>query len=113
MDQAMAASLDGLRQSRWRVCGRRLYRAERQNYLAQTQAGALLRQRLQERLRCGLPTHVGRYDLQRTDPAATGRWEARGLISVSQSAPKDSIELLDRDMAGKNLSGYWRLGMEG
>lgn len=25
----------------------------------------------------------------------------------------DSIELLDRDMAANNLSGYWRLGMEG
>ena len=26
---------------------------------------------------------------------------------------KDSIAQLDHDMAGKNLSGYWRLGMEG
>jgi gentisate 1,2-dioxygenase len=26
---------------------------------------------------------------------------------------KDSVPQLDRDMAGKNLSGYWRLGMEG
>ena len=25
----------------------------------------------------------------------------------------DSVETLDRDMAEKNLSGYWRLGMEG
>ena len=32
---------------------------------------------------------------------------------MNQPARKDSVELLDRDMAGKNLSGYWRLGMEG
>ncbi len=32
---------------------------------------------------------------------------------MNQLAAKDSVELLDRDMAGKNLSGYWRLGMEG
>ena len=32
---------------------------------------------------------------------------------MNQLAPKDSVALLDRDMAGKNLSGYWRLGMEG
>ncbi len=32
---------------------------------------------------------------------------------MSQPARKDSVDLLDRDMAGKNLSGYWRLGMEG
>ena len=35
------------------------------------------------------------------------------VIVMNQLAPKDSVELLDRDMAGKNLSGYWRLGMEG
>ena len=29
------------------------------------------------------------------------------------NAHKDSVALLDRDMAAKNLSGYWRLGMEG
>lgn len=27
--------------------------------------------------------------------------------------PKDTIDQLDLDMAGKNLSGYWSLGMEG
>jgi gentisate 1,2-dioxygenase len=32
---------------------------------------------------------------------------------MSQPARTDSVTLLDRDMAGKNLSGYWRLGMEG
>jgi gentisate 1,2-dioxygenase len=32
---------------------------------------------------------------------------------MKQAAPIDSIALLDRDMAGKNLSGYWSLGMEG
>ncbi len=32
---------------------------------------------------------------------------------MNQPAQKDSVELLDNDMAGKNLSGYWRLGMEG
>lgn len=32
---------------------------------------------------------------------------------MNQPAPKDSVEQLDQDMAGKNLSGYWRLGMEG
>jgi gentisate 1,2-dioxygenase len=32
---------------------------------------------------------------------------------MKQAAPTDSIALLDRDMAGKNLSGYWSLGMEG
>jgi gentisate 1,2-dioxygenase len=32
---------------------------------------------------------------------------------MNQPARKDSIEQLDQDMAGKNLSGYWRLGMEG
>ena len=32
---------------------------------------------------------------------------------MKQTAQTDSIILLDRDMAGKNLSGYWRLGMEG
>jgi gentisate 1,2-dioxygenase len=30
-----------------------------------------------------------------------------------EAARTDSVALLDRDMAGKNLSGYWRLGMEG
>ena len=30
-----------------------------------------------------------------------------------QPAKKDTIAALDRDMAGKNLSGYWSLGMEG
>jgi gentisate 1,2-dioxygenase len=34
-------------------------------------------------------------------------------MTMSQPARKDSVTLLDRDMAGKNLSGYWRLGMEG
>ncbi len=32
---------------------------------------------------------------------------------MKQAASVDSIALLDRDMAEKNLSGYWRLGMEG
>lgn len=32
---------------------------------------------------------------------------------MKQAASVDSISLLDRDMAEKNLSGYWRLGMEG
>jgi gentisate 1,2-dioxygenase len=32
---------------------------------------------------------------------------------VNQAARSDSVALLDRDMAEKNLSGYWRLGMEG
>jgi gentisate 1,2-dioxygenase len=32
---------------------------------------------------------------------------------MDQPAQKDSIASLDHDMAGKNLSGYWRLGMEG
>ena len=32
---------------------------------------------------------------------------------MNQPARIDSVESLDRDMAGKNLSGYWRLGMEG
>jgi gentisate 1,2-dioxygenase len=32
---------------------------------------------------------------------------------MTQTARSDSVEKLDRDMAGKNLSGYWRLGMEG
>jgi hypothetical protein len=32
---------------------------------------------------------------------------------MNQPAQKDSVTLLDRDMVGKNLSGYWRLGMEG
>ncbi len=32
---------------------------------------------------------------------------------MKQPARKDSVESLDQDMAGKNLSGYWRLGMEG
>jgi gentisate 1,2-dioxygenase len=32
---------------------------------------------------------------------------------MKQPAQEDSIAQLDRDMAGKNLSGYWRLGMEG
>jgi len=32
---------------------------------------------------------------------------------MSQTAQKDSVEQLDRDMARQNLSGYWRLGMEG
>ena len=32
---------------------------------------------------------------------------------MNQPARKDSVEQLDSDMAGKNLSGYWRLGMEG
>lgn len=31
---------------------------------------------------------------------------------MSKAARTDSVALLDRDMAGKNLSGYWRLGME-
>jgi gentisate 1,2-dioxygenase len=32
---------------------------------------------------------------------------------MNEPARKDSVEQLDNDMAGKNLSGYWRLGMEG
>jgi gentisate 1,2-dioxygenase len=32
---------------------------------------------------------------------------------MNQPVQKDSVALLDRDMAGKHLSGYWRLGMEG
>jgi gentisate 1,2-dioxygenase len=32
---------------------------------------------------------------------------------MNQVARRDSVALLDRDMAAKNLSGYWRLGMEG
>ena len=32
---------------------------------------------------------------------------------MNQVAHADSVALLDRDMAAKNLSGYWRLGMEG
>ena len=32
---------------------------------------------------------------------------------MNQVARADSVTLLDRDMAAKNLSGYWRLGMEG
>jgi gentisate 1,2-dioxygenase len=32
---------------------------------------------------------------------------------MNQVARTDSVALLDRDMAEKNLSGYWRLGMEG
>ena len=32
---------------------------------------------------------------------------------MKQAANVDSVALLDRDMAEKNLSGYWRLGMEG
>jgi len=32
---------------------------------------------------------------------------------MKQAASADSVALLDRDMAQKNLSGYWRLGMEG
>ena len=32
---------------------------------------------------------------------------------MNQVARIDSVALLDRDMAAKNLSGYWRLGMEG
>ena len=32
---------------------------------------------------------------------------------MKQAASVDSVALLDRDMAEKNLSGYWRLGMEG
>jgi gentisate 1,2-dioxygenase len=32
---------------------------------------------------------------------------------MNQIPRKDSVALLDRDMAAKNLSGYWRLGMEG
>lgn len=32
---------------------------------------------------------------------------------MNQPAQTDSVALLDRDMAAKNLSGYWRLGMEG
>ena len=32
---------------------------------------------------------------------------------MNQPVEKDSVASLDHDMAGKNLSGYWRLGMEG
>jgi gentisate 1,2-dioxygenase len=32
---------------------------------------------------------------------------------MNHTARIDSVALLDRDMARKNLSGYWRLGMEG
>lgn len=32
---------------------------------------------------------------------------------MNEPARNDSVESLDNDMAGKNLSGYWRLGMEG
>ena len=32
---------------------------------------------------------------------------------MKQAAGVDSVSRLDRDMAEKNLSGYWRLGMEG
>ena len=32
---------------------------------------------------------------------------------MNKLAHEDSVALLDRDMAAKNLSGYWRLGMEG
>ena len=32
---------------------------------------------------------------------------------MSLVARNDTVALLDGDMAGKNLSGYWRLGMEG
>lgn len=32
---------------------------------------------------------------------------------MNQPARNDSVASLDRDMARKNLSGYWRLGMEG
>ncbi len=32
---------------------------------------------------------------------------------MKQAAEADSVARLDRDMAEKNLSGYWRLGMEG
>ncbi len=32
---------------------------------------------------------------------------------MNQAVQSDSVEKLDRDMAEKNLSGYWRLGMEG
>ena len=32
---------------------------------------------------------------------------------MKQVARVESVALLDRDMAEKNLSGYWRLGMEG
>ena len=32
---------------------------------------------------------------------------------MNRVARSDSVALLDRDMAVKNLSGYWRLGMEG
>ena len=32
---------------------------------------------------------------------------------MNQPAQKDSVALLDHDMAKKNLSGYWSLGMEG
>lgn len=32
---------------------------------------------------------------------------------MSSGVPNDSVARLDRDMAEKSLSGYWRLGMEG
>ena len=32
---------------------------------------------------------------------------------MNRVARSDSVALLDRDMSAKNLSGYWRLGMEG
>jgi gentisate 1,2-dioxygenase len=32
---------------------------------------------------------------------------------MTQAGRSDSVAALDRDMAAKNLSGYWRLGMEG
>jgi len=32
---------------------------------------------------------------------------------MKQNQQNDSVSQLDRDMAGKNLSGYWSLGMEG
>jgi gentisate 1,2-dioxygenase len=35
------------------------------------------------------------------------------VIGMNQPGQKDSVALLDQDMASKNLSGYWRLGMEG
>ena len=34
-------------------------------------------------------------------------------VARTDSVALDNLTLLDRDMAGKNLSGYWRLGMEG
>jgi gentisate 1,2-dioxygenase len=35
------------------------------------------------------------------------------VIGMNEVARRDSVTLLDRDMAEKNLSGYWRLGLEG